>query len=102
MRESKTIIDKKLSQFTNRADLDLIPLTEIICMLQKLENSFVNLILHAAEDIRKKSNGQGNDSSDSNDKEEKDDNNDEYDSKKRKKIPHKAVGILKEWLLENV
>jgi len=67
-----------------------------------LEKSFENLIQSAAKDIKKRVNNGNTDSSDSYDKDEKEDDNDDYDSKKRKKIPPKAVSILKEWLLENV
>lgn len=68
--------------------------------LQKLEESIINSIRQGIEDLRKKLEIHGY-CPDSPTKEDMC-TEQNADLKKRKKIPHKAVSVLKEWLIEHV
>jgi hypothetical protein len=89
-----------LDEYEKKFQIDLLPINEILENLQKLEESLMNSIRQGAEDVKRKLEING-DVSDSPMKDECSiDQMSEL--KKRKKIPHKAVAILKEWLVEHI
>lgn len=98
VKESKETIDIKLQEFQKKIHVDLLPIAEVLENLQKFEENLMNFISQGEYDLRRKI---GTNDPESPQQQEADENN-RSELKKRKKIPAKAVSVLREWLVANI
>ncbi len=98
VKESKETIEIKLQEFQKKIHVDILPIAEVLENLQKFEESLMNFITQGEYDLRRKIGSNDNDSPQQNESDE----NNRGELKKRKKIPAKAVSVLREWLVANI
>lgn len=106
MLELKSVIQAEMKEMRMKSQIDIMPLSEILYNLNKFEEGLLNLIRASFDNFARL--GLEEDDDENRGSEDKilrrpiskEDAND--DSQKRKKIPYKAVSVLKQWLFDHM
>ena len=104
MIELKTVIHGRIKDMRSKSQVDFIPLSDILQNLTKFEESLLNLIKTSFENLAQLEDADENKDSETGllKKPISKEDIESMDSQKRKKIPYKAVSVLKQWLFDHM